>query len=183
MSGIVPEDLSIIITNTTVMSVNGKCRQAKMRRRRGPQGPHLHKPCIPGAHNRQQGPLLSADCPGLTLPCSDFSFCFSLGEGIWSLSSASAQGSPSPPSICTPAQHLQAHSCRLLHRTFQSTEERKRSWRGARHRGRLPPPAQAEVEILQNLQELQIGLGKTEETNFTSSPPCVSKAFLCPSIW
>ncbi|KAM7234092.1 hypothetical protein CapIbe_014250 [Capra ibex] len=104
-------------------------------------------------------------------------------EGIWSLSSASAQGSPSPPGVFTPAQHLRAHSCRLLRRTFQSTEERKGSWRGARHRGRLPPPAQTEVEILQNHQELQIGLGKTEKTNFTSSPTCVSKASLCPSIW
>lgn len=33
LSRIVPEDLSIIITNTTATSVNGKCRQAEMRRR------------------------------------------------------------------------------------------------------------------------------------------------------
>ena len=135
-----------------------------------------------------RGPQQAARAPSLhRLPWSHpsllwFLFLLLFGEGIWSLSSASAQGSPSPPSICTPAQHLQARSCRLLHRTFQSTEERKRSWRGAGHRGRLPPPAQAEVEILQNLQELQIGLGKTEETNFTSSPTCVSKASLCPSV-
>lgn len=108
---------------------------------------------LPGTSPAQtlhpRGPQKAARAPLHRLPWSHPSllwllFLLLFREGIWSLSSASTQGSPSPPSICTPAQHPQAHSCCLLHRSFQSTEERKGSCRGARHRGRLLPPAQAE---------------------------------------
>lgn len=182
MSRIVPEDLSIIITNTTARSVNGKCRQAEMRRRGWAPGPHLYKLCVPEPTTGSKGSFSPQTALVSPLPA-----LISLSASLQGRHLVSEQcfcpGEPSPPGICTPAQHLQAHSCCLLRRTFQSTEERKGSWRGARHRGRLPPPAQAEVEILRNHQELQIGPGKTEKTNFTSSPTCVSKASLCPSIW
>ena len=148
---------------------------------------------VPGTSPPQtlhpRGPQKAARAPSLRrLPWSHPSllwllFLLLFREGIRSLSSAATQGSPSPPSIRTPAQPPQAHSCRLLHRSFQSTKRERAAGEGPGTEGSSRLQRRLSVEILQNHQELQIGLGKTEKPNFTSSPTCVSKASLCPSVW